>query len=439
MTVTMISRVVAISFVLHLSENVLAPHIAHVGDALHMGSEAEKDLKLGGLLHLTYYASAAIVSVTQSYVFSALRLRASTVLALCTLGVAACCYSMSVLDRYVELVLVRCSLGALLATAQSCMYATVFTSVRPHERSKYGALLSLSIGAGTLIGHVASGSSLHAGMTYRHVCRALSVLYAVVGIACQRCLLRDVKHEYASRAPLSARACLVRAWTFAKNVDYVIASPSNLLLFAQALFGCVPAGVFTAFFPDYLLNDTSMGMQYVNACILLFGIGSAAGMLLGSVCGAWLRKKEMHRELFALAALVSWLSVVPCLALLSRSFVVQVIERSGGVYRIFVLVLCAGALTNFSGSNLRATIMDINPASTQSVSLSVFHACNGIGKAVGPMMIPVATMVFGVQRHHALSASVCAWIISGCLLFRVRHHIIQDITRVNKHERARVF
>lgn len=433
----MLYKIAMISFVLHLSENILIPHMTIIGRELRL-SDGEKDLKLGGMLYLAYYASVAAVSVAQSHVAARLKLSLANVLTCCTTGLALCCLGLSAYGSYNQLIFLRCAIGAIFAAAEPCMFAAIFERAQFHAKPNHGAVLSVGAGAGVLCGHALSGLCLQRGVSYRSLYLCMSFMYATlalhVGLAAW---LRGAvsppapgavhSQADARRSTGHKRTVWSESRALASDVQQLMRTSSNALIFSQGVFGCIPLSVVTAYMSDFLVEDGGIHLADANLCVVLFGLGSALGLWCGSSCGSALRRRDMHAALFSLSAVVCWCAIVPCVALFDAEYV-----RRASLPAIGGWMTAVGILSNFSGSNLRAAVTDVNSPSSRALGLSVFHACNGAGRACGPMLVPLLMRQASVRRDRALSMTTSAWILSGLLLLRVGRHVARDTRRANQ-------
>jgi MFS family permease len=53
----------------------------------------------------------------------------------------------------------------------------------------------------------------------------------------------------------------------------------------QGLFGCLPWGVMQTYLTDYLHQQRGLSIQLATTVILLFGVGSAVGVIAGGAAG----------------------------------------------------------------------------------------------------------------------------------------------------------
>lgn len=424
---SMHTQLAVFMLIIHLCENTLVSHLSTIAQELQFDGK-DKDMYLGGVFHLAYYASGATLSVIQTYLLSAMRVQVSTIMLCCTAGLSVACYCTASFTSYSQLLVSRCCVGALLATAEPFILTAYLSNARVHQRPEKASAVSIAAGTGVLLGHILSGMWLQWKYSHRSLSMLLSALYALVfGLCISKKFIesRDYSqtyHEY--RTPVNTMLCCTN---FYDHIDKLRRVKSAALVCVQGFFGCIPLSVFTAYITDFLLVEVRMQPGSVNACILIFGLASAVGILVGSSCGARLRKRLMHEEVFSITALMCWCSVLPCAVIFNMTSTVNCSPAL-----MHTCVAAAGVLSNFSGGNLRAAIVDLSSSHHKSFNMSVFNASNAMGRAIGPMLIPLMTVFLNVNRSRALSTVLVSWIVSGFCIYRARTCLLADMRRLHK-------
>jgi len=206
------------------------------------------------------------------------------------------------------------------------------------------------------------------------------------------------------------------AWDSVLNIVRI---RSNLLIFLQAGFGCVPWGIISAYLNDYLAQEGGLEVLNATYVIMLFGIGAALGGIFGSVTGQFLQNK--NRALLGIfMGATTILSIPPILAL------VLIPDGKKHLAVFFVLATVGGFLASPTGANIPAIVINSNTPETRGSALALFNMCNDVGKGLGPLIGAALIGVFG--RRIALTIAITAWLPCGvlCLLLSITYPSDED-------------
>mmetsp|Transcript_3733 Transcript_3733/g.16349 ORF Transcript_3733/g.16349 Transcript_3733/m.16349 type:complete len:255 (+) Transcript_3733:567-1331(+) len=163
------------------------------------------------------------------------------------------------------------------------------------------------------------------------------------------------------------------------SVVNILRIRSNVLIFLQAGFGCVPWGIITAYLNDYLAQEGGLEVLNATYVIMLFSIGAALGGVFGSVTGQYLQNK--NRALLGIfMGATTILSIPPILGL--------VLIPNGIKYLpiFFALAIVGGFLASPTGANVPAVVVNSNTPETRGSALAIFNMCNDVGKGLGPLI-----------------------------------------------------
>ncbi len=213
-------------------------------------------------------------------------------------------------------------------------------------------------------------------------------------------------------------------WTRYREIFSV---PTNLLVFAQALLGTVPWGVFFVFMTDFYAQDKGFGVQLGTIVVMASGLTALVGGLIGGFVGARLYRIR-PRYLPLLCAVTTTVGVVP--TLLMVNYPSQVGVEHPALLLPVLFSLATGLFIAVTGPNIRAVLLDANPPEVRGSVISVYALSNDLGMGLGPVV--VSGLIAWQGRLVALNLATCFWLIAGALLFGVVRTFPRDERRMNE-------
>ena len=201
--------------------------------------------------------------------------------------------------------------------------------------------------------------------------------------------------------------------------------PSNVWLFIQGIPGTVAWGIIPYYLITFYLRHKNFSVQLGTVLLIILGLGTIVGKLLGGIIGNKLYLKK--RKYLPIAAGFSQLiGVIPILITLywpakeSPQFL-DIIPPA-----IFGFV---GALIiSFAGPNVKAMLMDVNLPEHRGAISSIFNLTDSIGAGFGPFIGGLISSMRNLD--FAMKVSALFWIPCGILFFVLSFYLNKDVERV---------
>jgi MFS family permease len=215
----------------------------------------------------------------------------------------------------------------------------------------------------------------------------------------------------------------------------VLAVQSNILVFAQALFGTIPWSVITVYLPDYLAQEQGFSVPGATLLVLLFGIGAVVGGVAGGLLGSRLYKRgpSLMPLVFGLTQAAS---ALPMLWLINAQLLTYpeghaakggAGQGEGGSVRwqVFPVAITAGLFASLTGPNLKAILMNVNVAQLRGAVFTFAYIFDSISKGLAPALISMAVARVG-SRQAVFSVALLGWVASGLIIMCISRCVARD-------------
>jgi MFS family permease len=216
----------------------------------------------------------------------------------------------------------------------------------------------------------------------------------------------------------------------------VLAVQSNVLVFAQALFGTIPWSVITVYLPDYLAQEQGFSVPGATLLVLLFGIGAVVGGVAGGLLGSRLYKRgpSLMPLVFGLTQAAS---ALPMLWLINAQLLTypEGDASKGGAaghgeggsvrWQVFPVAITAGLFASLTGPNLKAILMNVNVAQLRGAVFTFAYIFDSISKGLAPALISMAVARVG-SRQAVFSVALLGWVASGLIIMCISRCVARD-------------
>lgn len=201
--------------------------------------------------------------------------------------------------------------------------------------------------------------------------------------------------------------------------------PTNVIIFAQSLPGCIPLSCITTFLADYLSVEQGMQVQASTLVTAIFGVSCLCFAVSGGLIGQRVyNKRKDHLPL--LMSIATCLAPLPFIVLVnSPKSAVTTASGRPTLWACFLGLL--GGCAAMTGPNIRAILMHVNEGAVRGTCFSAFTLFDDLGKGLGPSIIVAMTALLG--RRGAYSLSFTLWWVSGSLILLLRKSLPRDAAR----------
>jgi len=194
--------------------------------------------------------------------------------------------------------------------------------------------------------------------------------------------------------------------TWAK-LGHLLRTPTNVLVIAQGLPGCLPWGMLLTFLNDYLAQNKGLAVSTATTVVLAVGIGGAIGVIGGGLLGQWLYNRCGKWSMSVFVGVCTLCGALPMWYVINAD-----VANSMGL--AYAMAMITGVMSSTVGPNMRAMMMNVNEPETRGVALALQTMLDDLGKGLGPAI--VAIIISHVGRTAAFNISIAGWVPCGLLL-----------------------
>ncbi len=233
------------------------------------------------------------------------------------------------------------------------------------------------------------------------------------------------------REVLKKKTVAVAQSTLEKVRD-IFSSRTNLISFAQGIFGCVPWGVLPAWWITFLTENKGFSISSATLMYMLLGLGLMCGTLYGGYIGDWAFSRNKMGKI--------WIAGIFILAGVPMTFFILLVPMSGdsGIGSLmFIGAVSAvmGSVLSVGGVNISSMLMDVNPPENRGTFFSIFNLTDSLGRGVGPVLGGFLAVNFGLL--FTMNVATLFWIPCGLLVLSLLRFAPGEMERLRSDMRQR--
>lgn len=406
------------SFFIFSCQNLISANMSEIAEQFGMTSE-QQDLYFGGQIPFTFFVCGGVAAISMGPVIdSQPRISIFTMAAL-LVGIP--CFSIFFCTNYVQLYIFNSCIGIGIGMAIPVVMSIVADLFPVEERNLANALLAVLLSFGMGVGQMMSGFlGASIGWNYPFLILSLPVL---AGAATTAAVAREPpRGRYSEDPPVpEATAADCRAPFWAKYT-LALSVPTNAIILIQAIIGCIPYGVSTTYMIDYLHEEKGLSVQGATLIFVAYGMGYMCAGLWGGACGQFLQNNVGGSSVAIFIGCVTFSAALPWFYILNgdlQSTVNKDVPSTAALILSFI-----GGIGGAPGPNLRAIIMNVNPARQQGTMFSLYTVTDDMGKGLGPSAIALFILKWG--RRSVFNVAYSLMFISGSLQLCLALHYDRD-------------
>ena len=421
---------------IYADSNLIAPNLTSMAREFGFDDQT-RDEKLGGEVAFAFFllgVPACVLIGILADNYSRVKLFAFAIF----LGQGPNLF-ISIVKTYEQLLAIRALTGVAVGGALPLVFSMTGDLFPGHRRSHASALVGVCMSFGVGLGQGIAG---YVGSAYGW--RTPFVVVAVPGVIVGFLFLATVKeprrglmdgNSYSSEDLVGTGASAAGvggnstsssqnnkadgAWEQIKSgaqsswisLKWVLAVPTNKFALLQGIPGCIPWSVINSFMNDYLATNKGLGVPHATSIMLGFSLGGFLGMVFGGVLGQKAYNESPRMFCNSMAIMVV-LGGLPWLYLVStndygESFLNMSIHVS--------IAGIAGILCTYTGVNVRAMVIHVNPPDQRGAAFSLFNLTDDLGRGFGPAIVAQLVGLFG--RENAFMLSFISWGLCAVLLY----------------------
>mmetsp|Transcript_17970 Transcript_17970/g.41944 ORF Transcript_17970/g.41944 Transcript_17970/m.41944 type:complete len:536 (+) Transcript_17970:73-1680(+) len=427
---------------LHADQNLAAPNLSAIASDFEM-TPMQKDSRLGGLVQFGFFLIGGGVSIfigPAADQFDRITVLCGVVLCGCVPSLLMSLFVPSSKAGFFYFFLARICTGVAIGGSFPVLFSLCADVFPASQRALISGVISAAGNIGAALGGLMSGIvGPHYGwrrpFTY---CSVPALICAIL----VRLLLTDPRTVRKAKARKEEAHEAFSAWMGGNDMidqghvsvadldltkfEKVFSVRSNMLIFMQALPGCIPISVIVTFLSDYLSTEQGMDVQASTAITAVFGVSC----LCFGICGGWLGQglyKERRKDKFCYLVMFGmFMAAVPFMLLVnSRKEIIT--SRQGRPTFIALFLAAWGGCAALAGPNVRLVLMNVNPSERRGTVFSAFTLCDDLGKGLGPTV--VVTLVSLLGRRTAFTIAFAGWWLSGIIMSGLRNSLQGDAGR----------
>lgn len=217
-----------------------------------------------------------------------------------------------------------------------------------------------------------------------------------------------------------------------EKVRTIFGLKTNLVAFAQGIFGCVPWGVLPAWMITFLIKHKGFSISSATIVYMLLGLGLMCGTLYGGYLGDWAFARNKMGKIWVAGIFILLGVPVTLLILLAP---ISGDSGIGALIAIGSISALAGSVLSAGGINISSMLMDVNPPESRGTLFSIFNLTDSIGRGVGPVVGGFMALHYGL--FFTMNVSTLFWIPCGLLVLSLLRFAPAEMDRLRSNMRER--
>ena len=401
------------------ANNVMAPNLTEMADYFGLQDPAQRDLYLGSYCALATgvfsFPIAAGIGVLADFM-SRQRLFCITVAGG---GLAAIVTARA--RSYPVLFFTRLLNGGFMAGSTPVVFSFLGDLFAVEERNAASSGLTAMMGLGIILGQVYAGIQ-GPEVGWQHPFYVTGFFALALAFLCLLLVQEPERggKEKVLQDMIRAGTRYDRKLTWSGFWHTVTQNESNSILLWQGFFSSLPWGVIFVFLNDYLSQERGFSVPAATYLVFLFGLGCAAGGVLGGYWGQVVQRYD-RTYLPIFMAVTTLLGIAPFVCLLNTHF-----TRAHGIYGI-VLSISSGLVASLPSVNVRPCLINVNPPESRGASLTAANLLISLGRGVGPSCVTLMGSIFQTDRRFSINVTlVLFWVISAIQLVMLARTLPND-------------
>ena len=217
-----------------------------------------------------------------------------------------------------------------------------------------------------------------------------------------------------------------------KKARDIFGSRTNLVAFAQGVFGCVPWGVLPAWLITFLTKNKGFSISSATIIYMLLGLGLMFGTLYGGYVGDWVFSRNRMGKIWTAGIFILLGVPVTFFILLAP---ISGDQGAGALIVVGSISAIAGSVLSVGGINISSMLMDVNPPENRGTLFSIFNLTDSIGRGVGPVLGGYMAVNYGL--FFTLNVATLFWIPCGVLVLVLLKFAPAEMDRLRSDMRQR--
>ena len=421
-----------ICFLVSTPMNLMSPAMSVIATDLGF-EEEDRDVYVGSYFNICYSVislpPAMVVGVLSDYYHRVF------ILTLLTFAGGFSMIGFGMFSNYPLLLFLRIMQGTAYGAAIPVSYSLMGDLYTPSERAQISALLTASLGGGTLM------AQLFAGYFNPYIgWRMPFIIFGICGILAGGILWSTVTEPRRGALDVvivpsdeESTGLLAVKQSPAKDIKPSAAKVSMLASFVSMtkiptislfLFQSIPNniiwGVVSVHMHDFLITEGRMDVGVATSLIGMFGFGAAVGGLSSGVMGS-----ALYNVNKAYLPLFMGLTCIAAGLVMQYSFTICI--RTAHIqYDSSLIIALSGSLAAINGSLSRAVFLNVTSPFIRGSAISILNLMNTLGRGIGPACLTSWMAYRGIERQLAMENLLNLWVLCGIVICMMGYTIEKD-------------
>ena len=207
-------------------------------------------------------------------------------------------------------------------------------------------------------------------------------------------------------------------------VVHMLQIPTVALMLAQAVPNNIPWGMLSVHMNDFLLSEGNLPAAEATSLIAVFGAGAGLGGVGGGALGNYLYSiSKANLPIFmGLTSIGSAFTMQLALHLCVRTHMPLLLNST--------IIGISGALAAVNGSLNRAVLLNVTSPYARGVAMSSLTVINSLGRGFGPAALTSVMHTSNVSRMTGMERLLYLWVLAGVLLLLIAVFLGKDEERM---------
>jgi len=378
-------------------QNVMAPNLTEIANDFGFSPE-ERDLYLGSIVALATGVLSLPISAGIGILADVYNRKYLYCMTVAMGGLFA--WATGASSSFRMLFFARLLNGGCMSGSVPVAFSLLGDLFHTHERNAASSGLTAMMGMGIIAGQVYAGV-VGSTLGWPHPFY-ISALWTLLAAALVLIFVQEPERggkEKVLQDMISRGTRYERKLTWKGFLHAMKHNKSNGILMWQGFFSSVPWGIIFVFLNDYLSQERGFSVPDATYLVLMFGLGCAAGGVLGGWWGQlFMRWNRSYLPLFMAAT--TFLGIFPFVALLNGST-----TNAHGFQAVFFSFM-GGLIASLPSVNVRPCIINVNPPETRGAALTAANLIINLARGAGPSCITLMGAIWGVNRQYSFNVTV---------------------------------
>lgn len=410
---------VAMAIFLMADQQLLPPNYLEI-QAEFLISEAQI-----GLVSTIYIAVGALIAIAWGYLSDVHDRKKLLVIGILIGEIP--CFLTAFVQSYWQLLAIRVFTGFGIGSIFPIGYSLISDMFSEEKRGRGYSYIQTALGFGTLIGMIIAGLMV----SWRTPFIIASVPNFI--IAPLFYFVYEEPERGEGEKEIKDLVKKGKKYTYSIDLETIKKSfktKTNILIFAQGILGTVPWGVLMFWLITFLRTARGMDKTIATFVLLILGIGTGIGTLVGGFAGDYFEEKTRGGR-----ALLSGIAIT--IGMIASIFLILYpLPSEPGILTwvgLIIYTLLALQFISFADPNVRAIISQVNLPEDRGTIFGIFNVIDNAGKAIGPLFGGILVGVFEfwgflkpVALKYTLIISTLFWVPSALIWFWIRFRYPED-------------